>query len=906
MAGESNVEEIRQRIIIEGADGALKELEKLGDEGSAAIEKLKAAGNGDFAQGIRAASPEIAAFQDAFAIAEAKSRGLPTNLRAIGTEAKKVGATAPAVAAVGDAIGDVDKSAVRSTLSLRQLALIMRGIGRASGVSELGQASRIIRGLGQAGQFAGPAIALGLVAGLDAAAVSAAHASQTVQDAAFAAGQLPQIFQAVSGAANAVGGSVDKFSAALVKQPALIKATAQGEREFKAASENIRTIIDKSSDSFAKQSTALRLLNQSYDTFRLTIRLGLDPVTGLNEQMSALNKEYQDGKISTEEFNKAQNKLSGQLLLARRQQAKEEEDFRRQIEESNVAFANQAAEELKAVEAARQQKAALLENATALEKLNIGAQQFKNLSLDERMNLVAQKLLPMEKGFKRNSIALELFGDDARKFIQRLDAAGGSFDSFVKEGQRIAPVFDTAQNAMGDQFLGSIDKVFSALGALKNAFGFAVSPAFIQFFNDVAEAFITLRPIVQQFGQVLGSFLKPILDGLGASIRIVAEAVKLIASGFDALAGVINKVFGTDISGAQLFLSVLVGIGAAVFPVVTGILLILVAIGLLADAIRKVDWGPIKQKLQPVIDFIVKAFTALWGFIKDVFQTGVAIVAPIWDFLKSTFEQMGRGVIVIAKTLWNGLVQIWNGGVIILTGAWDIIVAAWHAVVDPIVAAAKDLWKFLGDLFNSGAIAISDAFNTSIDFVTGKWVAFKSYLQSWVNSVIAFFQPLIDRINKIAAFFASDASQSSLANDAGINSFASGGKVAGPGSGTSDSILAWVSNGEFVMRMRAVQKYGLGFMQALNEGRLSLDNLRGFNLGGLVSSALTPVLPSLIPRFADGGPVIPGGGMRPVSINFEGTRFDAFMMEEGIRVLSKHSNEQRMRRAGRRPSYVGG
>jgi hypothetical protein len=889
MAGESNVEEIRQRIIIEGADGALKELQALGDEGSAAIEKLKEAGQGDFAQGIRNAVPEVAAMQDAIAIAEAKSRGLPTNLRATAAEAKKVGQAAPAVAAVGEAVADVDRAAVRTGLSLRELGRILRGVARASGISEITQLSRIIRGLGQAGQFVGPALALGLVAGLDAAAVSAAHASQTVQDAAFAAGQLPQIFQAVAGAAEAVGGSVEKFGTALGKQPALIKQTAQNERQMADANANLRSIVEKGTDSFIKQARSIRLLNDSYDTFRLTIRLGLDPVTGLNEQISELNKQYREGKISTEDFNKAQTKLQNQLTLARRQQAKEEDDLQHQIEEANVARANQIDEELKATKAARDQKAALEENATSLEKLNIGAQQFKNLSLDERMNLVAQKLLPMEKGFKRNSIALELFGDDARKF---------------KEGQRIAPVFDTAQNAMGDQFLASIDKVFSSLSALKNAFGFAVSPAFIQFFNDVAEAFITLRPIVQQFGEVLGKFLKPIFDGLGATIRVVAEGIRLVASGFDALASLINKVFGTDISGAQLFLSTLIGIGAAVFPVVTGITLILIAIGLLADAIRKVDWEPIKAKLKPVIDFISKAFTALWEFIKSAFQVGVAAVTPIWDFIRSTFEQMGRGVIVIARGLWNGLVQIWNGGVILLTGAWDIIVAAWHAVVDPIISTAQDLWKFLGDLFNTGAIAISNAFNTSIDFVREKWAAFKSYLQSWVTAVVDFFKPLIDRINQISAFFASGDQSSNGSATAG--GFAGGGKVSGPGSGTSDSIMAWLSNGEFVMRMRAVQKYGLGFMQALNEGRLNLDNLRGFNLGGLVSSALSPVLPSLVPRFADGGPVIPGGGMRPVAINFEGTHFDAFMMEEGIRALSKHSNEQRMRRAGRRPSYVGG
>ena len=43
-----------------------------------------------------------------------------------------------------------------------------------------------------------------------------------------------------------------------------------------------------------------------------------------------------------------------------------------------------------------------------------------------------------------------------------------------------------------------------------------------------------------------------------------------------------------------------------------------------------------------------------------------------------------------------------------------------------------------------------------------------------------------------------------------------GGKISGPGSGTSDSIPAMLSDGEFVMRASAVQSYGLDFMNSLN------------------------------------------------------------------------------------------
>ncbi|MFJ2964245.1 hypothetical protein ACIPIC_18340 [Streptomyces collinus] len=70
-----------------------------------------------------------------------------------------------------------------------------------------------------------------------------------------------------------------------------------------------------------------------------------------------------------------------------------------------------------------------------------------------------------------------------------------------------------------------------------------------------------------------------------------------------------------------------------------------------------------------------------------------------------------------------------------------------------------------------------------------------------------------------------------------VQAFPSGGYVAGPGSGTSDSILAlmgsgaaaMVSNTEYVMRAAAVAKYGVGFMDAVNSGRLRLP---GFAKGG--------------------------------------------------------------------------
>nr|DAM07332.1 MAG TPA: tail tape measure protein [Caudoviricetes sp.] len=63
------------------------------------------------------------------------------------------------------------------------------------------------------------------------------------------------------------------------------------------------------------------------------------------------------------------------------------------------------------------------------------------------------------------------------------------------------------------------------------------------------------------------------------------------------------------------------------------------------------------------------------------------------------------------------------------------------------------------------------------------------------------------------------------------NAFASGGSVAGPGTGTSDSVPAMLSNGEYVLNAQAVDRLGVPFLNGLNTGRL-----RGFACGGLVGS----------------------------------------------------------------------
>ena len=80
----------------------------------------------------------------------------------------------------------------------------------------------------------------------------------------------------------------------------------------------------------------------------------------------------------------------------------------------------------------------------------------------------------------------------------------------------------------------------------------------------------------------------------------------------------------------------------------------------------------------------------------------------------------------------------------------------------------------------------------------------------------------IDSIGlKEALQAAREAESAASGSGSGGSEFAAGGFVSGPGTATSDSIPAWLSDGEFVLKNRAVKRYGVRFLRALNAMRIA-------------------------------------------------------------------------------------
>lgn len=153
--------------------------------------------------------------------------------------------------------------------------------------------------------------------------------------------------------------------------------------------------------------------------------------------------------------------------------------------------------------------------------------------------------------------------------------------------------------------------------------------------------------------------------------------------------------------------------------------------------------------------------------------------------------------------------------------AVDLASASVEKTEDSIkgVSAEMELLQGGAELLGSTLIdAIVDPFNTSIEDMVGN---FSQALARMALEAAA--------QQALMALFGGGGGGGGVIS--AIGGFAEGGAVSGPGTGTSDSIVARLSDGEYVMPARTVQRYGVGMMDAMRRG-----DLPRFASGGLVGS----------------------------------------------------------------------
>lgn len=216
------------------------------------------------------------------------------------------------------------------------------------------------------------------------------------------------------------------------------------------------------------------------------------------------------------------------------------------------------------------------------------------------------------------------------------------------------------------------------------------------------------------------------------------------------------------------------------------------------------------QLLQTVAQRLVALNSA--GKIDEANYRSVQLLGKNYDELASAIQLAATGDLSKLKAQITpqdvAAVKAYTDAVIVLQTAWTDLL---HTLAETgVFAAVGEIIKTVGQIIADTAREIRDL------------LAFIQRADAW----IADRAPL--------------GGTRDYGGGGDIMTRAAGGYVSGPGTGTSDSIAARLSNGEFVMRAAAVRAWGVPLMAQLNAMRSPVPPLvrgaRRFAEGGLVQA----------------------------------------------------------------------
>ncbi|MDH6283232.1 hypothetical protein [Prescottella agglutinans] len=272
-------------------------------------------------------------------------------------------------------------------------------------------------------------------------------------------------------------------------------------------------------------------------------------------------------------------------------------------------------------------------------------------------------------------------------------------------------------------------------------------------------------------------------------------------------------------------------------------------------------WDGLKAGLQAVGDFfswvwnslIKPAWDGLGAGIDWVWQN---IIKRVWDALKTDLQLLGD----FFKWIWESLIK----------PAWDALGYGIQWVIDNIVLKAFDGLK-------NGLQAVKDFFGNVVDGIKNIWDGLRSILAKPINFLIetVWNNGILKAWNVVAEFLPGIDPAAPLAK---IPEHATGGAIRGPGSGKSDDVLMWGSNGEHMLTAAEVLKAGghnavyairdmiaRGIPFSWNNGQiisdLGRDNLDRYGnevqRKGLGKVDPQGMFDQLLPAYKDGGPIEP-------------------------------------------------
>lgn len=528
---------------------------------------------------------------------------------------------------------------------------------------------------------------------------------------------------------------------------------------------------------------------------------------------------------------------------------------------------------------------------------------------DKAAVLAAHYFQGLPRGAHKTALAGQIFGVRAgTQMISFLDRWHGSVRHLVEEYDKLGIVINQDQTTAGMKAVEVFRTFGIVLDGLKNQLGLIFAPVFTPLIDALTDAVThnaralrawaqdiatRAKPVVTDFiGALEGKKIQtPWLASLAADVRGLIAGIKgavpVLKSAFSGIrdvlgdaASAINRVFGTHLTAASL------GIVLAVTKLTGAFGALASVAGLGASSLRFLrelvllarGFGVIRLLGQSIV-FLARASLAFLATPLGAALTVVAVAAVL------IYENWSKIRPIVATAL--GALEAFGA---FLLGAF---LGAWHAAIKQFV----DAW----------------------DWAVG-------WIEGGIDRLFKLFDAIGEKIAAVAhaigGLFGGKGGGAALAAGMAAGAgHAAGGLIRGPGSGTSDSIPARLSNGEYVVNAAAVaQPGGRAFLDAINSGRVAFSALSAnFAAGGLVDTlahmraphfagAVAPMLRTAIAplRFASGGPVAAAGHGTTLNLTIGGETFRGLSAPDAVAGhLLRYARARQMSAGGTKPSWYG-
>ena len=428
----------------------------------------------------------------------------------------------------------------------------------------------------------------------------------------------------------------------------------------------------------------------------------------------------------------------------------------------------------------------------------------------------------------------------------------------------LQPFIDWVKDMLGDSFGDLWDSVKNIVGALLDI-GKALAGGTIDLLKGFWE-------YAQGLWDVLSPFLVPILKVLAGIIGgALLGAIGLVVGAFRVITGVV-EVF-TEVIGwiAENVLAPLISkfgeVAGAIYETIGNAL----------------SW--LRDHWRDIINAIAEWWDNFWGGISDtwttmkqnVFDAIVNTLTSVRDWWNSVVDnlklawQVFSGVLqavwaTIRDAVVNAFINAWNNLRAQFEKATNLIGNAWQWLKDHLYATWTWIDQNVIGGFRRGMDAFKSFFEGVVDGIKNVWDGLRSALAKPINFMIntVYNGGILKAWETIRKFLPGLKEASPLA---GIPEHATGGRISGPGTGTSDDVLMWGSNGEHMLTAKEVQR--LGGHKHVYAMRQMVESGRPFSFDG--RGDLTPLprnpdnragdlygaAPGLLPAYKDGGEIRP-------------------------------------------------